>query len=95
MNKAFAIMLIVSQVTGVSIEAIRGKSRIPPIKIARQLVHYYVYKYTESVSKTGNITLNNHATVYNSVTRVEDWGHYEDYSCHIEGIENMLEKVSL
>jgi len=89
------IFRIVSKKTGISENSIKGKTKISPVKIARQLVHFYVFENTRHATRTGNLTYNNHATVFNSKKRVLEWGHYPDYGVSINKIEPLLKKFKL
>lgn len=95
MNVGYQILIIVSQCTRINIEAIKGKSRYTPIKIARQLVHYYAFKKLNNLTRAAELTNNNHATVYNSIARVRDWANDEDYKNHIIDIEKKLKLNNL
>ena len=53
---------IVSEITGVSIEDIKGESRKAPIVEARQLAMYFVHRKF-GVRQTGRILNRNHSTV--------------------------------
>ncbi len=62
----------VQELTSVSCSDIMSSSRKKEIRIARQLSHYFLRKYTQlSTSEVGKITSNDHSTVLHSCKTVE------------------------